>query len=93
MQFIEVNLEAVEEHKLFSQISRSWSGAPLLSVENAAERAGATTTKTGLTVYVDINNKTYDIKRPIDESYERKFRKRIIPMKNLPKWNYLVKPA
>ncbi|MCQ2068902.1 MAG: hypothetical protein MJY68_07410 [Bacteroidaceae bacterium] len=26
-------------HKLFSQISRSWSGAPLLSVENAAERA------------------------------------------------------
>lgn len=81
------------EHKLFSQISRSWSGAPLLSVKNAAERAAATTTKTGLTVYVDINNKTYDIKRPIDESYERKCRRRIIPMENLPKWNYLVKPA
>ena len=81
------------EHKLFSQISRSWSGAPLLSVKNAAERAAATTTKTGLTVYVDINNKTYDIKRPIDESYERKCRRRIIPMENLPQWNYLVKPA
>ena len=58
------------EHRLFSQISRSWSGAPLLSVENAAERAAGTTTKTGLTVYVDINNKTYDIKRQIDKSYE-----------------------
>lgn len=56
------------EHRLFSQITRSWSGAPLLSLEDAARRATETTTSKGLIVYVDINNKTYDIKRSIDES-------------------------
>jgi len=79
------------EHRLFSQITRSWSGAPLLSIEDAARRAAETTTSKGLTVYVDINTKTYDIQRPIDESYERDSRRRIIPMDALPKWNYLVK--
>ena len=79
------------QHRLFSQITRSWSGVPLLSIEDAARRAAETTTSKGLTVYVDINTKTYDIQRPIDESYERERRRRIIPMDALPKWNYLVK--
>ena len=33
------------EHKLFSQITRSWSGAPLLSMDDAVRRAAETTTK------------------------------------------------
>lgn len=37
------------EHRLFSQITRSWSGAPLLSIEDAARRAAETTTSKGLT--------------------------------------------
>ena len=81
------------EHKLFSQITLSWSGAPLLSVQDAADRAAETTTSKGLTVYVDINTKTYDIQRPIDESYEKELKHRIIFQEDLPKWNYLVKPA
>lgn len=81
------------EHRLFSQITRSWSGAPLLSIEDAARRAAETTTLKGLTVYVDINTKTYEIQRPIDESYERDRRRRIIPMDALPKWNCLVKKS
>ncbi len=56
------------EHRLFSQITRSWSGAPLMSLQNAADRAAMTTTKNGLKVHVHINSKTYDIKRPIVES-------------------------
>lgn len=79
------------EHRIFSQITRSWSGAPLLSIEDAARRAAETTTSKGLTVYVDINTKTYEIQRPIDESYERERARRIIPIDSLPKWNYLVK--
>ncbi len=81
------------EHRLFSQISRSWSGAPLTSIENAADRAAATTTSKGLTVHVNINDKTYDIKRNIDSDYERKARQRIVHQVTLPKWNYLVKPS
>ena len=60
------------EHRLFSQITRSWSGAPLMSLQNAAQRAAMTTTKTGLKVFVHVNSKSYDIMRPIDESYQKR---------------------
>lgn len=60
------------EHRLFAHITRSWSGAPLLSVKDAAQRAAGTRTLKGLNVYVDINSKTYDIKRTIEESYKKR---------------------
>jgi len=80
------------EHRLFSQITRSWNGAPLMSVEDAADRAARTITKTGLKVYADINNKTYDIKRQVDESYEKRLAWQVVFSPTLPKWNYLIKP-
>lgn len=80
------------EHRAFSQIDRSWRGAPLLSIEDAVKRAAATTTKTGLTVHVDVNSKTYEIKRPIDRNYELRLGWQIVFDPNLPKWNYLIKP-
>ena len=80
------------EHRLFSQITRSWNGAPLMSVEDAVERAARTTTKTGLKVYADINNKTYDIKRQVDESYEKRLSWQVVFSQTLPNWNYLIKP-
>lgn len=81
------------EHRLFSQITRSWSGAPLMSLQNAADRAAMTTTKKGLKVHVHINSKTYDIKRPIDESYQKRLARQVIFAQELGKWNYLVKPV
>lgn len=81
------------EHKLFSQITRSWSGAPLLNLKNAADRAAMTTTKKGLKVLVHVNSKTYDIKRPIDESYQKRLARQVVFAPELGKWNYLVKPA
>lgn len=80
------------EHRLFSQITRSWNGAPLMSAEDAAERAAMTTTKTGLKVYAGINNKTYDINRKVDESYEKRLAWQVVFSQTLPKWNYLIKP-
>ena len=80
------------EHRLFSQITRSWSGAPLMSVEDALRRAEMTATKPGLKVYADINTKTYDIKRQVDESYERRLAWQVVFSPILPKWNYLIKP-
>lgn len=81
------------EHRLFSQITRSWSGAPLMSLQNAAYRAAMTTTKNGLKVHVHINSKTYDIKRPIDESYQKRLARQVVFAQELGKWNYLVKPV
>lgn len=81
------------EHRLFSQITRSWNGAPLLNLQNAAERAMMTTTKKGLKVHVHINSKTYDIKRPIEESYPKRLASQVVFAPELGKWNYLIKPA
>lgn len=81
------------EHRLFSQITRSWSGAPLMSLQNAAQRAAMTTTKKGLKVFVHVNSKSYDIMRPIDESYQKRLAQQVIFAPELGKWNYLVKPA
>ena len=73
--------------------TRSWSGAPLMSLQNAADRAAMTTTKKGLKVYVHINSKTYDIKRPIEESYQKRLARQVIFAPELGQSNYLVKPA
>lgn len=81
------------EHRLFSQVTRSWSGASLVTLRNAAERAAMTTTKTGLKVYVHINSNTYEIKRPVDDSFQKNLASQVVLAQKLGKWNYLVKPA
>ena len=52
-----------------------------------------TTSITELSVNVHINNKIYNIERPICEYYEMKCCKCIIPMETLTKWNYHIKSA
>lgn len=81
------------EHKLFAHITRSWSGAPLLSVEQACKQAEETKTSKGLTVYATINPKTYETNRPVDSTFESDKSKLIVFDDKLPKWNYLVKAA
>lgn len=60
---------------------------------NAAQRAAMTTTKKGLKVIVHVNSKSYDIMRPIDESYQKRLEQQVIFAPELGKWNYLVKTA
>lgn len=64
-----------------------------MSLQNAADRAAMTTTKKGSKVYVHINSKTYDIKRPIEESYQKRLARQVIFAPKLGQWNYLVKSA
>ena len=64
-----------------------------MSLRDAAERAAMTTTKKGLTVLVHINSKSYDIQRPIDESFQKRLARQVIFAPELGKWNYLVKPV
>ena len=64
-----------------------------MSLQNVADRAAMTTTKKGLKVYVHINSKTYDIKRPIEESYQKRLARKVIFAPKLGQWNYLVKSA
>ena len=64
-----------------------------MSLQDAAGRDAMTTTKRGLKVYVHINSKTIDIKRPIEESYQKRLARQVIFAPELGQWNYLVKPA
>ena len=79
------------EHCVFGPITRSWSGAPLLTIEDARARAESTTTKKGLSIIATINQRTYETKRPIKESYESEKSRRIVFDDSLPKWNYIIK--
>ncbi len=79
------------EHLMFGPLTRSWSGAPLLSVENARQRAEMTKTKKGLSIIATLNQRTYETKRPIEESYESKRNRLVVFDDELPKWNYLIK--
>ena len=66
------------EHRMFAPITRSWSGAPLLSVEMARQRAASTKTSKGLKVYATINDKSYETKTPIEATFESDKQKYII---------------
>lgn len=81
------------EHRLFSHITRSWSGAPLTSIENAASRAELTTTKTGLKVHVRIDKNAYETGRKVDKDYYQRVSNQVVFKQDLPKWNYLIKSS
>ena len=81
------------EHRLFSHISRSWSGTPLLSATDACMRAAKTATKTGLRVFSRVVNKVYETGRKVSDGYREVLASRVIFDTKLHKWNYLINHA
>lgn len=79
------------EHRLFSQITRVWSGVTFPNAEYAKELASQTRTKTGLAVFAEVNKKEYHIQRDIDSDFNELIDKHVIFDDKLPKWNYLIK--
>lgn len=78
------------EHRMFSQITRGWSGHMLTSAEYAASLANKVTTTTGLKVVAEINDLEY-VKREVDNDYDEVAAKHIIHDEFLSQWNYLIK--
>lgn len=81
------------EHRCFSQITRAWQGVPFYNIQFVKELTETTSTSTGLSVSSSINKKEYQIKRPVDESFKTNFNNQITFDDEIPKWNYLIKPA
>ena len=79
------------EHRLFSQISHTWNGVILKDVQAVKELTLKTTTKTGLKVHVNINEKKYQTNRPLDEEFKKNINQYITFDDVCPKLNYLVK--
>ncbi len=78
------------EHRLFSQISATWRGLPLTSVDLAVAAVRATTTKTGLKVRVKLTKKTYPKGQGV-----KAWQWEMVQLQAhevCPKWNYTLMP-
>ncbi len=78
------------EHRLFSQISKSWEGEPLVSFDKAISFIRNTKTDSGLRVRACRVRKHYPIGQKIPQAdFEALSR---CPHQTLPAWNYTVYP-
>ncbi len=79
------------EHRLFSQISRNWSGCPLESFALLLNYIASTSTRTGLVVTSQLNRKTYQTGTCITD--EQIAAINITRNEHIPKWNYTISPC
>ena len=78
------------EHRLFSQISRNWSGVPLRSLEKVIGLIRGTQTDAGLSVDAELDEGSYE--RGIKIS-DREMRALQLKRRNLcPNLNYTISP-
>ena len=78
------------EHKLFPHLHRAWEGAVFHNIQIVKELALETYTKTGLSVDVRINKKTYETGRKVSDDFKENICKFITFDEHIPKWNYLI---
>lgn len=78
------------EHRLFSEISKNWAGRPLDSYQTILNYIRRTTTVKGLAVMACLVRKKYDTGIKVTDQQMKQLR--IVPEKNLPRWNYTIGP-
>ena len=78
------------EHRLFSFISQNWRGKPLLSRQVIVNLIAATSTRTGLEVYAQLDERSYP--KDIRISDQQLAAVRLHGDRFHPEWNYTIKP-
>ncbi len=78
------------EHRLFSQISRTWRGTPLTSFEILLDGIRKTTTQTGLRVEATLVEKPYE--KGLSASDKEMDLLMIEKHATCPSWNYTIRP-
>ncbi len=78
------------EHRLFSEISKTWAGCPLRSFELTLQYIRETTTQTGLTVQAWLV--TDDYPTGLTVSDEAMAALNLDPHEVCPQWNYTIRP-
>ena len=78
------------EHRLFSFITMNWRGRPLVSLEVIINLIAATTTRTGLEVYAQLDTRTYPQKIKVTDAELTAVRLQGHTFH--PDWNYSIKP-
>jgi hypothetical protein len=78
------------EHRLFSFISLTWKGQPLVNYETVVNLIGATTTRSGLRVKAVLDRNEYETGVKVTKSQMESLR--IRPHRTHPAWNYTLQP-
>jgi hypothetical protein len=78
------------EHRLFSEISKHWSGQPLTDYETIVRLIGETHTQTGLVVNCTLNTKLYPTE--VKVSNQQMDHLDLVRHPSLPEWNYTLLP-
>ncbi len=78
------------EHRLFSQISRNWSGVPLRTLELLLSLLRGTVTSTGLKVTAEWTGQHY--RRGVTVTDAQMEELNIERHGPCPQWNYTIKP-
>lgn len=78
------------EHRLFSEISKHWSGQPLSDYETIVRLIRDTRTQTGLVVSCQLNTKSYPTH--VQVSKQQMSALDLLPHPELPQWNYTFLP-
>jgi len=78
------------EHRLFSEISKTWAGCPLRSYDEVVHYIRDTKTSTGLMVYAHLVTETYEkgVKVPDTEMDALRIHSHDV----CPQWNYTIYP-
>jgi hypothetical protein len=79
------------EHRLFSFISQNWRAKPLLSYRVIVELIGATTTRTGLTVRCELDDKPYPKGIVVSDEVMRNLNIQHADFHG--EWNYTIAPS
>jgi len=79
------------EHRLFSFISINWRAKPLVSRQTVIDLIAATTTKTGLEVFAQLDERAYP--KAIKVSDAQLASVKLHPNSFHPEWNYTIKPS
>jgi len=78
------------EHRLFSEISKNWSGKPLRTLEIMLGYIRGTTTVTGLTVKARLDEGMYRKGQKVTSEGLKKLK--LEPHSTHPRWNYTIRP-
>lgn len=78
------------EHRVFSQISQTWAGMPLTSVDLLMAALRATQTQSGLRISAYLMRRTYPGKVSVSKAQWKQLR--LARHKTCPLWNYTLMP-
>jgi hypothetical protein len=78
------------EHRMFCHITQTWRGKPLVSRVAVVNLIAATTTKTGLTVQCELDEKSYAKGIKVSDAEIATLNIESDPWH--PEWNYTIKP-